>query len=137
MNGAFRISLPWLVILLAGIAAALVRYLFIEPANLAHLCDDGNGPAWCGLRQAIVIAFYSYGLGYAALAATALALAWKHPAAASLAAALGFIALVMYCYEAGALALLVGSLRLIRLQATGLVPANQHGRSHGRVQQQP
>lgn len=137
MTSPFRVSLPWLLILVAGIAAALVRYLFIEPANLAHLCDEGNGPAWCSLRQAIVFAFYTYGLGYAALAATALALAWKHPATACLAAALGFIALVMYCYEAGALALLIGSLRLIRLQSSGQVPADQHRHGDRHIQQQP
>jgi hypothetical protein len=137
MKSAFRISLPWLLIVLAGVVAALVRYLFIEPANLAHLCDDNGGPPWCGIRQAIVIAFYSYGLGYAALAATALALLWKHPVSATVAAMLGFIALVMYCYEAGALALLIGSLRLIRLQANGLVPADQDGQRNGQVQAQP
>lgn len=137
MKSAFRISLPWLLIALAGVAAALVRYLFIEPANLAHLCDESGGPVWCGIRQAIVMAFYSYGLGYAALAATVLALAWKHPASACLAAMLGFIALVMYCYEAGALALLIGSLRLIRLQANALIPANQDRQGNGQVQAQP
>jgi hypothetical protein len=137
MKSAFRISLPWLLIVLAGIVAALVRYLFIEPANLAHLCEENNGPAWCGIRQAIVIAFYSYGLGYAALAATVLALLWKHPVSACLAAMLGFIALVMYCYEAGALALLIGSLRLIRLQANSLEPADENGQRNGQVQAQP
>ena len=137
MKSAFRLSLPWLLIVLAGIAAALVRYLFIEPANLAHLCEDSHGPAWCGIRQAIVIAFYSYGLGYAALAATVLALVWRHPVSACLAAMLGFIALVMYCYEAGALALLIGSLRLIRLQANGLAPADQNRQGNRHVQAQP
>ncbi|HEY9131860.1 MAG TPA: hypothetical protein VIM98_08910 [Dyella sp.] len=137
MTSSLRVSLPWMSILLAGVAAALVRYLFIEPANLAHLCDEANGPAWCSVRQAIVFAFYTYGLGYAALASTALALAWKHPATACLAAALGFIALVMYCYEAGALALLVGSLRLIRLQSGSQIPTDQHRGGNRQVQQQP
>lgn len=137
MKSALRIALPWLFIVLAGLAAALVRYMFIEPANLAHLCDESGGPAWCGIRQAIVVAFYSYGLGYAALAATVLALVWKHPVPACLAGMLGFIALVMYCYEAGALALLIGSLRLIRLRANCLIPADENGQGHRQVQAQP
>ena len=133
----FKISLPWLLIGLAGISAALVRYLFIEPAELAHVCDGSGGPGWCGLRQAIVLAFYSYGLGYAALAATVLALIWKHPAAACAAAALGFIALIMYCYEAGALALLLGCLRLVRLQANSLAPGDEDRQGHRQIQAEP
>ncbi|WP_266157453.1 hypothetical protein [Dyella silvatica] len=113
-----KLSLPWLLLAVTAALAMAVRYNFIEPPAFAHLCEGGsNDPAWCGLRQAIVLGFISYGYGYAALATAALALLWKQPFVAWLSAALGFLALLLYCYEAGALALLIGSLRLLRWQA--------------------
>jgi hypothetical protein len=113
-----KLSLPWVLLALAAALAIAVRYAFIEPPAFAHLCEGGsNDPSWCGLRQAIVLGFISYGYGYAALATAALALLWKQPFVAWLSAALGFFALLLYCYEAGALALLIGSLRLLRWQA--------------------
>lgn len=113
-----KLSLPWLLLTLTAALAMAVRYGFIEPPAFAHLCEGGsNDPTWCGLRQAIVMGFITYGYGYAALVVAALALVWKQPFVAWLSAALGFFALLLYCYEAGALALLIGSLRLLRWQA--------------------
>jgi hypothetical protein len=112
-----RTALPWLLVVVAGALAAWLRFGLVQPAVLAHLCSTGHGPAWCPLRTLAVQAFLIYAYGYVALAAAALALAWKRPFSAWLAAALGAFALVMYCPDAGALALLVGSLRLLRLQA--------------------
>jgi hypothetical protein len=40
-----------------------------------------------------------------------------------LAASLGVIALQLYCYEGGALALLIGALRLVRVQYDRTLPA--------------
>jgi hypothetical protein len=68
-------------------------------------------------RQWLVLGFLNNTYGIAALAAAALALALKQPWAAWLAAALGAFALEMYCFEPGALALLIGCLRLLRIQA--------------------
>jgi hypothetical protein len=42
----------------------------------------------------------------------------KKPIVAWLAAALGMFAVIMYCYYAGAVALLIGCLRLLRLQVS-------------------
>jgi len=106
--------MPWLLLVAAGALAAWLRYGLIEPPALAHRCDGGAGPAWCPWRTLAVRGFLSYAYGYAALAAAALALLWKRAFAAWLAAALGLLALVVYCPDAGALALLVGSLRLPR-----------------------
>jgi hypothetical protein len=75
--------------------------------------------------------------GIAALVATALALAWKRPWLAWLAAALGIVALQLYCFESGALAVLVGCLRLIRLQADGLSPRRPHRHDQQQVHTQP
>jgi hypothetical protein len=129
--------LPWLLIVVVGLLSAWLRYGFIEPPTLAHLCDEGNAnrPASCGAREFIVLGFNSYGFGYVALLATALAMVLKKPAVACLAAALGIFALTMYCYDAGAIALLVGCLRLVRLQADHVpAPGNQHRHGNRQVE---
>lgn len=117
--------LPWLLIAAVGLLTAWLRYGFIEPPALAHWCDEGNPAASCGIRSLIVLGFNSYGFGIAALAATALALLLKKNFVAWLAAALGMFALILYCYYAGAVALLIGCLRLLRLQVNRMAaPGN-------------
>jgi len=133
------IALPWLLMILVGLFAAWLRYGFIEAPALAHLCEDGNPPAWCGAHQLVVIGFNSYGYGIAAIIATVLALLANKPWLAAVATTLGIFALVMYCYDAGAIALLIGSLRLLRLQAnrTVVTPRHPHGRGDGQIHAQP
>jgi hypothetical protein len=104
---------------------------------MGNLCSAVGGPRWCAWRQWAVLGFLSYGYGYAALTAAFIALVSRHPLAAWLAAALGFAALVLYCTEAGAFALLVGTLRLLRAQVGGLAPGEQHRQGEGEVQPQP
>lgn len=138
MTGArqsMRLALPWLLVIVAGLLAAWLRYGLVQPPEFAHRCGAGTGPAWCPLRQLAVQGFLSYAYGWAALAAAALALCWKRRFAAWLAAALGAFALVMYCPDGGAPALLVGCLRLLRLQAAGAAPRGEH--RHGDRQAQP
>jgi len=132
-----RLSLPWLLLALIAALAAWIRYGLIEPAAIGHLCEAAaTAPAWCQGRQMLVLGFLSYGYGWAALAFAASALVWKHPASAWLAAAGGVLALQLYCFEAGAFALLVGCLRLIRLQADA-APADEDGNGDRQVQTQP
>lgn len=122
-----RQALPWLLLAGVGICAAVLRYGVIEPSSAAQLCESGRGPAWCMARQWLVLGFLNNTYGIAALVAAALALVLKQPWAAWLAAALGAFALEMYCFEAGALALLVGCLRLLRIQSQilpRLIPGN-------------
>jgi hypothetical protein len=110
-----------------GVLSAVLRYGLVEPSAVVQVCESGHGPWWCSARQAIVISFLSNGFGIAALIAAALSLVWKQPWTAWLAAALGAFALEMYCFEAGALALLIGCLRLLRIQTQmlpRLSPAN-------------
>lgn len=132
------IVLPWLLIVVVGMLAAWLRYGFIEPPTFGHACEDGNAPSWCWARQAVVIGFNTYGYGIAAIVVTVLAMIGKKPWLAALAAALGMFALTLYCYYAGAVALLVGCLRLLRLQANRM-PAPRHPDRHGnrKVQPQP
>jgi hypothetical protein len=133
-----HIITPWLLILVIGLLAAWLRYGFIEPPALAHRCEDGDPPGWCAARMAVVIGFNSYGYGIAAIIVTMLAMIWKKVWLASAAAALGIFALTLYCYDAGAVALLVGSLRLVRLQANRMAtPGHPDRRRNRQVQTQP
>lgn len=116
MKPSLRAALPWAIVIVVALGAMLVRYRFIEPAHLAYVCEGKGGPWWCGTRTLAVQGFLSYGYGYAAVLAAFVALFWRHTAAAVLAASLGVVALQLYCYEGGALALLVGTLRLARFQ---------------------
>ncbi|MCE5233165.1 MAG: hypothetical protein ABFC67_10490 [Mizugakiibacter sp.] len=128
----FRRLVPWLLVVAPAALAMVLRYALIEPADVAHRCDAGTGPWWCSLRHAAVLAFTrgpdtwwsgapgvsALGwIGTAALLAAALALLRRRTATATLAAALGAVALVLYCFQSGALALLVGALALARTQA--------------------
>lgn len=125
------IALPWLLLVLVGLIAAWLRYGFIEAPALAHLCEDGNPPAWCSAHQLLVLGFNTYGYGIAAIVATVWALIAAKPWLAAVAATLGMFALVLYCYDAGAIALLIGSLRLLRLQANRVVVTPRHPHGHG------
>jgi len=136
MTALLRNSLPWLLLALVAALAAWIRYGLIEPAAIGHLCETATAPAWCQWRLRLVLAFLNYGYGWAALAFAALALVWKHPLSAWLAAASGVLALQLYCFEAGAFALLVGCLRLIRLQADA-APGDKDRNGDRQVQPQP
>ncbi len=108
---------PWLLLMLVGLGAAWLRYGLIEPPAMAQLCTSAQAPAWCALRQALVLGFLHDVYGVLALLAALLALLRRSRALAWLAAALGAVALQLYNYEPGALALLVGCLRLVHLTA--------------------
>ena len=114
-----RTLTPWLLPVLAGLVAAWLRYGLIEPPAMAQLCTAAQAPAWCALRQALVRGFLHDVYGVIALVAAVLALLRRSRALAWLAAALGAVALQLYNYEPGALALLVGCLRLVHSQGAG------------------
>lgn len=112
-----------LAILATGAGAVWLRYGLIEQPALADLCTRAAPPWWCGTRQALVLGFLHGVYGAVALVATALALLRRSRALATLAAALGAFALVLYCPESGAFALLAGCLRLVHLGGERLTPA--------------
>jgi len=116
MKPLFRTAVPWAVIVVVALLASVLRYGFIEPSHIAHACEAQTVPWWCGPRNVIVQGFLDYGYGYAAVLAALLAVVWRHTFSAVLAVCLGAFALQLYCYEGGALALLVGTLRLVRVQ---------------------
>lgn len=137
-SSPWRLALPWLLLLAVGIAAAAGRFGLIESSAIGQLCSSSQGPWWCSVRTALVLGFLHHVYGVAALLGAALALVSRRPALAWLAAALGVIAIELYCAQTGALALLVGSLRLLRLQADACsAPVEQHRQDQQQVQGQP
>ena len=144
MRNALRRSLPWLLLVLVALAAAWLRYGLIEPSAIVQFCARRGSPLWCSARQWLVLGFLHDVYGVAALLAAAAALLSRRPGLAWLAAAVGAFALELYCFEAGALALLLGSLRLLRLQAQtlsrlppGAPPAEQHRQREREIASQP
>ena len=74
------------MLLMIALAAALfARHWMIEPADIGHLCDSGQGPWWCGLRLAIIMSFARGWLGWFVLSAgvAATVLRWRWLAAAA------------------------------------------------------
>jgi hypothetical protein len=149
MNRVLRQSLPWLTLIVIGACAYALRYGLVESPDVAHLCETGSSLT-CDMRHAIVMGFvlaplklsasYSYQMGiygWVALLAAVLALFWKKPATAWFSAAAGMVAVVLYCFAPGALALLVGCLRLVRLQSSGATPFDHHRTGAGEIHSQP
>lgn len=132
-----RRALPWLLVVAVGLLAAWLRYGLVQPPALAHRCAAASGPAWCPLRELAVRGFLSEAYGWAALAAAVLALLWRRTATAWLAAALGAFALVMYCADGGAPALLVGCLVLLRCQSAGAVSIGPDRHGGAQAQRHP
>jgi len=134
----WRLALPWALLLAAGLATTALRFGLIESSAIGQLCSSGHGPWWCELRTWLVLGFLHHVYGVAALIVTVLALVSRRLALAWLAAALGAFAMQLYGAEAGALALLLGSLRLLRLQVRARrAPFEQHRPGQQQVQPQP
>lgn len=131
-----RVVLPWLLLVAVALLALWLRYDLIESSAIGQLCSSAHGPWWCSSRQLLVLGFLHNVYGVLALATAALALLQKRPWLAWLAAALGAFALALYCFETGALALLIGCLRLLRLQAN-TTPVTPDRPSNSETQRQP
>ncbi len=132
----WRMAAPWLALAAIGSAAAWLRYGLIEPSAMAQLCGDVGSPWWCTWRQWLVLGFLHNVYGIVALIAAVIAIFSQRRAVAWLAAALGLFALELYCFQTGAIALLIGSLRLLRVQAQAPPTAQDRPRQHD-VQRQP
>jgi hypothetical protein len=133
---ALRPLLPWLALVAIGGAAAWLRYGLIESSHLAQLCGDADSPWWCSWRQWLVLGFLHNVYGAAALFMALTAMLSRQLSVAWLATALGLFALVLYCFQSGAIALLIGSLRMLRVQAQA--PPGMQDRPRERdIQRQP
>jgi hypothetical protein len=136
----FAPAIAWGGLVAVALLAAWVRYGWIEPAEIARQCAAATAPAWCGVRQWLVQRFLDNSYGIAALAMTALALLWRRSGTAWCAAALGFVALQLYCFQSGAMALLIGCLLLVRQRGDTVAatpPGQQQRRGEHQVHPQP
>lgn len=144
MKRVLSLAMPWLLLIVIGVGAGVLRYGLVESADMAHTCEAGQALA-CKIRHLTVEGFilggvfgYQMGIyGWLALAAAALALIRKKAFFAWLAAATGLVALLLYCFAPGAFALLVGCLRLVRLQSESAAPLDQHRAGEGQIHAQP
>ena len=136
-SSPWRLALPWLLLLAVGLGVSALRFGLIESSAIGQFCSSHH-PWWCEARLVLVLGFLNNIYGVAALVVAALALVTRHLAMAWLAAALGLFAMQLYGVQAGALALLIGSLRLLRLQANaGQAPVEPDRQRQQQVQSQP
>jgi len=144
MKRTLTLILPWLLLIALGTVPLMLRYGLVESPEVARVCETGKTLA-CELRHVTVEGFITGNIGgvrigiygWVALAAAALALWRNRVFTAWLAAATGLVAVVLYCFEPGALALLVGCLRLVRAQANGTTPRDQRSATQHEVGAQP
>ena len=131
-----RTAGPWLALAVIGMAAAWLRYGLIESSAIGQQCAAVSSPLWCIWRQWLVLGFLDDVYGVVALVTAGVAIFSRRVGVAWLAAALGLFALVLYCFQSGAVALLIGSLRLLRVQAQ-MPPTEQDGPRQRDIQRQP
>jgi uncharacterized membrane-anchored protein len=99
----------------ALLAALAVRYLLVEPQEIAQHCDSGTGPWWCWIRAALVQAFATKGLGALSLLAGVFAFLRRGRAAAIVAIITGCAGAVLYNTDFAVPGLLLGMLAAVRL----------------------
>lgn len=100
--------------LAALIVAELLRHLAVEPAAIAHACDPAPWQGWCAARSALILAFATQGIGWAALAAGLYATWRRDHRWAQAALVLGSAGLVLYSFEPSVLGALLGAMVLLR-----------------------
>jgi hypothetical protein len=134
---SWRALWPWLALLMLGLVATWLRYGLIESSAIGNRCSAISSPLWCSWRHWLVLGFLTNVYGILALITAALSMLSRRVAIAWLATALGLFALQLYCFESGALALLIGSLRLLRLLAPRTLPTDEHRAGNRQVETQP
>ncbi|MHA6205023.1 hypothetical protein ACXU4B_11405 [Dyella soli] len=144
MKRTITLLLPWLLALVVGAAAVMLRHGLVESTDVARVCEASPLFA-CKVRHLAVMGFITGNVfgwqigvfGWVAIIATLLVLWRIRLATAWLATAAGLFAVVLYCFVPGALALLIGSLRMVRVQAAGTSPVDHHGGAQREIHAQP
>ena len=101
---------------LAGAAAAALRFALIERDDLGPVCDAITAPWWCELRMLVIHAFLNDVFGRASVAFAALALWRRSPIAAYLALTVGTWGMMLYNFTWSGVGVLGGALAVARLQ---------------------
>ncbi len=103
---------PFLIAALVCAAAALARTYLIQPPSIAHACE-ANMLWWCTVRLGIIYTYAWHTIGEVAVALVVLAFITAKRWLATAALSTGAAALVLYCYEPGAFAIVAGALLLV------------------------
>ncbi len=114
--------------------ATVVRTRLIEPDAVARLCTAASaGPAWCAIRQALVMGFVHNAYGWLSVGAALLAAVtgWRGLAWAGLLA--GVFGGVLYRFDPAGAGLLLAALVLAR----GAHPGVQNGQREGGARYAP
>jgi hypothetical protein len=128
-------ALPWLIALGVCGACATARTFLIQPPEIAHFCDTAM-PWWCQIRMAIIYTYAWHTLGEVALILVVAGVIVRRVSIAAAAMSVGSAALVLYCFEPGAIATVSGALLLLRAQA-GRDGEVDRGRAESEAQQHP
>lgn len=128
-----RHGIPWLGAAIVCAFAIVARQYLIQPPEIAHRCNTATltlvtpGPWWCSVRAAIIMSYAWGGLSTAAIVLSLAALWMRRAWAGFVTLAIGLVAIVWYSYEAGAVAITVGTLVLARAQATSITRLHRVG----------
>jgi len=111
------------IAVLLGGGAMLLRRLLIEPDAVGSLCIAPGAPAWCLLRQGLILGFVYNLYGYASVALALVALLVRRASTASLALAwlglaLGVLGCTLYRFDPAGAGVLLSALVLARLGAS-------------------
>ncbi len=96
-----------LLSIVAFTAASLARHHWVEPWEVASVCDAGASTALCTLRGLIIEAFVQQRLAWAAMLLAAMACGMRSGRASMLALAMASAALVLYSADVAAPACLL------------------------------
>jgi hypothetical protein len=96
-----------LTAIIAFSAGSFARHHWVEPFDVASVCDAGASTALCTLRRLIIEAFVQQRLAWAAMLVAAIACATRSGLASVLSLAMGSAALVLYSADVAAPACLL------------------------------
>lgn len=122
------------VLLVAAFAYALAmvaRTRLIEPDAVGRLCTAATAPAWCAIRQALIMGFVHNVYGWLSVATALLAAVtgWRGLAWAGLVA--GVFGGVLYRFDPAGAGVLLAALVLARGAHAGMQNAQREGGAQG------
>ena len=118
MPAAMPAWLPWVIALLAWALAKAIRLVFIEPGEIAYVCDPAPWRGWCAPRTALMLSFAWEQWGWLSLLLALWASGSRSRRVATVALALGAAGLVLYSYDPAAVGVLLAALVLVRRRSS-------------------
>jgi hypothetical protein len=103
------------IAVLAGAAAAAIRFLVIEPPEIGYFCDSLQAAWWCPVRTGTISLLHAGLLGFISGACGVAAIAGGGRWLSAAAVATGVAGLLLYSPELSSGGLLLGVLRGVRL----------------------